>query len=78
MLQAERLLGTGFVWNPPRWQTIDGYVPYRVLAAAARGFPALMALDRLQVARGTALGQATGAKGTSTWDVDLRLARGER
>lgn len=42
-------------WNPARWPTADGYVPFRVFDLyAAALFPAL-ALDRLNTAQAIAL-----------------------
>lgn len=77
VLQVERTLGSGFVYDRRRWGTTDGYIPYRVLVAAYQGLPALWALERLQMARAVNLGQA-GEQGRSALAADAKLANGER
>lgn len=76
MVQAEAWLGSAFVYNPTRWGTADGYVPWRVFAAVVRGLPALKALERLQMARAVVLGNA-GEHGRGQWDADTRTAKGD-
>ncbi|MCC7132478.1 MAG: hypothetical protein IT352_07535 [Gemmatimonadales bacterium] len=73
MLHAERL---GIAWHPDRWRTRDGYIPYRVLMGLQRGLAMVWAQDRLQVARGTALGRG-GREARSAWDADVRLMQGK-
>lgn len=77
LAQVERALGSGFVFNPARWRTADGYVPYRVLVAAYRTLPSVAALERLQLIRAIQIAQA-GPAGQRALDSDIALASGDR
>lgn len=47
--------GADWYYNPRRWPTADGYVPYRVLWSAFRRLEAWRAVLRLDVARAVSL-----------------------
>lgn len=55
MLQAERFWGAAWWYNPPRWGTTDGIVPYRVFWVYWRAMGSLMAFERLSTARAALL-----------------------
>jgi hypothetical protein len=56
MLQAERFYGAAWFYNPARWDTSDGYVPFHVCWAYWHAMEPLMAFERLFVMRAVQLG----------------------
>lgn len=55
--QCEAFWGASWYWNPPRWGTVDGYVPFTVLWDAWRSMQSVAAWQRLQVTHAVALAQ---------------------
>lgn len=51
MVQCERFFGSDWFYNPSRWRTADGHVPYRTLWAYWYGMEPMMALERITAIR---------------------------
>lgn len=61
--QCEAFYGAGWYWNPPRWGTSDGYVPFPVLWDAWRAMQSVQAWQRLSMSSAVALGQPVSEEG---------------
>ena len=55
--QAEAFWGASWYWNPARWGTRDGYVPFPVLWDAWRAMQSVAAWQRMQITQAVALAQ---------------------
>lgn len=55
--QCEAFWGASWYWNPARWGTRDGYVPFPVLWDAWRSMQSVTAWQRLMWTKAFALGQ---------------------
>lgn len=55
-VQCEAFWGASWYWNPHRWGTTDGYVPFPVLWDAWRSMQSVAAWQRLQATQSAALG----------------------
>lgn len=72
--QCELRYGAGWYFNPARWRTADGYVPFRLLWPAWRRLQAARAADRLDVARAVSLAHQPGEQAKRLTDAELREA----
>lgn len=57
-MHVERFFGAAFVFNPARWPTADGHLPYRVCVAAAIAIATVRATESLAMTRATMLPHA--------------------
>lgn len=55
LFHVERFLGSGFVFNPDRWPTADGYLPYRVCLVAGMAIASVRAGELLGLSQTTML-----------------------
>lgn len=55
--QCELYYGASWYWNPARWGTSDGYVPFGILWDAWRTLQSLTAWQRLQTMQAFILAQ---------------------
>lgn len=55
--QCEAFWGASWYFNPARWDTVDGYVPFPVLWDAWRTMQSVAAWQRLQMMHAVALAQ---------------------
>lgn len=51
LVECEQVLGAGWVWNPGRWATGDGYVDFHTLLATMPQVKRLRAKQRIQTAQ---------------------------
>ena len=58
-LSVRHAFGDSWYWNPDRWPTSDGYVPFAVALTEFIGVQALEARRRLEVADGFSLSHST-------------------
>lgn len=68
-LTCERRLGAGWLYNPARWPTTDGYAPAGIVLLTYAGLAALAAEDRLDraAAGSVALGGTHAARTLASW-----------
>lgn len=57
-MSVRAVYGDAWFWNPERWPTSDGYVPFAVALAEAAGVQALDVRRRIEVADGFSLAHA--------------------
>jgi hypothetical protein len=76
LAECELTMGAGWVWNPVRWGTVDGYVDYHTLLATSQRLHQLKAKRRIDTALAfqMALG---GESATALIRQTERIARGE-
>lgn len=55
--QCEAFWGASWYFNPQRWATVDGYVPFPVLWDAWRTMQSVAAWQRLQITHAVAMAQ---------------------
>lgn len=55
--QCEAFWGASWYFNPARWATVDGFVPFQVLWDAWRTMQSVTAWQRLQTMHAVALAQ---------------------
>jgi hypothetical protein len=53
----------GIVFNPERWDTIDGYIPWRLFLRYAAALYPVWAMERLRLAASIGLAFASDPKG---------------
>lgn len=52
--------GAGWYWNPKRWNTLDGYVPWPEFLVKWEAVMGHLALERLQQSIAALIGRADG------------------
>ena len=72
-LQCEAHYGAQWYWNPERWETVDGYVPFPRVLDAWRCLESLVARDILHQVIALALGGQHTEAGAQ--DAQRRLER---
>lgn len=73
LAQCERFYGAGWAFNPARWGTADGGVPYPILWEAWHRMQAITALERLSATSAAARAQGGDAAAHAV-DADVRRA----
>lgn len=71
--QCEAFWGASWYFNPARWATVDGYVPFPVLWDAWRTMQSVAAWQRMQITHAVALAQPVSEE-----RLQERLQAGER
>jgi hypothetical protein len=64
----------GVYWNPARWPTADGYVPFRVFDLYAASLTAALALDRMNTAQAIGMVLAEKEAADRLWTASIREA----
>lgn len=76
LAECEQVMGAGWVWNPGRWATGDGYVDFHTLLATMPQVRRLAAKQRIETAQ--AVRMALGGESVAALiQATERTARGE-
>lgn len=76
-MHAQRYWGPDVVYNPQRWRTTDGYIPYHILQLYWLGAVSLMAFERYSAAKAQHMAERSEA-GARLSQENLQLAFPDR